>query len=198
MLPPNWFSRNGCFGCVERVTRVHLVVAEELEDAAVKLVGAGLRHEVDLAARAAAGLRRIQRRVDAELGDRIGADHEPQSGFLPRVFDAGGVQPVESPVVVVARPADEADGLLAAVAGVDRAGREAIRLAQWRPFSGISRISREPITAPITGDSVSSVAAVPSTVTVVSVPLTSSCTFKVRLSPTPKCTSLVVTVRIPG
>ena len=55
---------------VEVVARVERVVAVELVDGAVDVVGAGLGQHVDLAAGVAAELGAVGVRLDAELADR--------------------------------------------------------------------------------------------------------------------------------
>src|SRR6202043_3302539 len=56
---------------VEDLTRIEGAVAQILEDAAMQIVGARLRDDVDLAAGAAAVLRRVHRRRHRELLDRF-------------------------------------------------------------------------------------------------------------------------------
>src|SRR5262249_23585703 len=57
-----------CAGNETERCRVHLVVAEKLIQAAVKLIGSGLRNKIDHASRGTSDLSSIQTGLNAELG----------------------------------------------------------------------------------------------------------------------------------
>ena len=103
-------------------TRVEPIVADEVEDRAAILVGAGLGDQLHDAAGGRAGLGRVERRTDAEFRDRFAADDQPRIAVLPRILDARRIDAVERPVVVVARPAHEPGAQVGAFASVDGAG----------------------------------------------------------------------------
>ena len=111
---------------VERVSRVHFVIAQKLKNAAMKLVRAGLRHNVHLPAGAAARFGRIERGVNAEFGDGVGADHQAQGCF--RAFHIAS-----EPVQVVRNTARK---LIATAAQLDRLSR------RWQQAKEERRIVR--------------------------------------------------------
>ncbi len=61
-----------------REERVEVAVAEIVQDAAMKLVGTGLRDEADLPACGSAGIRSVSTRRNLELGDRFGGELKPE------------------------------------------------------------------------------------------------------------------------
>ena len=151
-LAPNWFRRKGRkLGAVKHGPGIEDVVAHILERAAVKFVGAALRYQVDLPARAAARFGRIERGTHFEFRDGIHADDQAGGCAIGRVLDGRVVHAVEGPVIVVVGAAGEARRTLAARAGVHRAGRQH---HEARPVTAVDRqrvdlvlLDDEPISA---------------------------------------------------
>jgi hypothetical protein len=116
-------SKRGNGRAVKWRPGVQRIVAQRIERAAVKIVGAGLGDHLHLDASGRSALRRVDRGAHAELGDRIERDVEARLGLLRLLLHAVVVDAVERVVGIVDRVAVEADAALRAVAVVDRAGR---------------------------------------------------------------------------
>ena len=102
--------------------RVEDVVANELEEATVKLVGARGRHHGQLCATRRALLCGGQQRIDAELRNRVQRDGKPCPRALGLVDHVGRVHAVVGEVAVVQTTSGETDRSLVAAPGIDRAG----------------------------------------------------------------------------
>lgn len=98
---------------------VEEAVAEELKDAAVKLVCSTLGGQVDLSARRASGVRCVSSGVDLELGDGLGRKLQTQPGFKCLSKNTTGVDAIEAVVVIINSLAGEANGRLLPRPAVD-------------------------------------------------------------------------------
>src|SRR5438094_10493749 len=82
-LAPNWFCRNGGIlagsGAIEQVLRVKRRVAQKFVGAAVKLVCAAARDQVDLAASLLDELRRVAVGLDFELQNAVDVRADDES-----------------------------------------------------------------------------------------------------------------------
>src|SRR5205807_10222158 len=74
--------------------------------------------------------------IDAKLGDRFEGDVETGIGLLSLLLYAGGVNPIERVVVVIARASYKTNTGLTSTADVDRAGRES---HQGGPIAAVDR-----------------------------------------------------------
>ncbi len=111
-------------GAIERRAGIQRIVPCRIKRAAVKRVGSGLRNHVDLNAAGRAAFRGVDRRADAELGDRIEGDVQPRFRLLRLLLNTVVVDAVESVVGIVDRVTIEPNAALRAVTVVNRAGRQ--------------------------------------------------------------------------
>ena len=122
-------------GAVEEIAGVQRAVAKIFEDAAVKLVAAGLADHADLPGGAGAILGRIVARIHAELGDRLKTvlQAETRRDFPVQIAGRGvdnraGLDAVETHRIFLVRASAEANVVEAAAAGGLRARRQQIEL----------------------------------------------------------------------
>ena len=116
--------------------RVKSVIAQELEEASVKAVGARRRADGQLRAAGCAFFGACRQRVDAELRDSVEGNGEAHPGALRLIHDVGCIDAVIGEVAVVEAPSGKANRPLVASAGVDGAGDEC---RQRRPVAAIER-----------------------------------------------------------
>src|SRR6266567_807933 len=86
---------------IEEVTRIEVVVAQELEGRTVKLVGTGLRRNENCAPTSAAVLRRVVEREDVEFLDRVDLWQKRDSTAGQFVI----VDTIKAPVICILRHA---------------------------------------------------------------------------------------------
>ena len=118
------------------VAGIEDVIAQKIEQAAMRSVRAGLRGYVHLAAGGAAIFGGKEHGVDAELFDGVGRNRKPDEGLLRLVDDVGRVDAVIGKVVVIQPTAGKANAALVAAAGIDRARHQR---RQRRPVPAVQR-----------------------------------------------------------
>ena len=116
------------------VAGIEDVIAQKIEQAAMRSVRAGLRGYVHLAAGGASVFCGKEHGVDTELFDGVGRDRNPDEGLLCLIDDVSRVYTVVGKVVVIQPTACKANTALIASACIDGPGNQC---RQSRPVAAV-------------------------------------------------------------